>query len=76
MKIQDIRELTTDELTARIAQTRKELVQLRFQHSMRKLENPAKMATTRRMLSRLLTIEAQKNADQKNTEKLAETNKK
>lgn len=63
MKIQEIRELTADELKARVSETRKELVQLRFQHSMRKLENPAKLSTTRRMLSRLLTIEAQKSAE-------------
>ncbi|MBK9143870.1 MAG: 50S ribosomal protein L29 [Candidatus Obscuribacterales bacterium] len=60
MKVQEMRELSADELKARIAETRKELVGLRFQHTLRKLESPAKLATTRRTLSRLLTVEAEK----------------
>lgn len=59
MKVQEIRDLTLEDLKARIGETRKELVDLRFQHALRKLENPAKLKSTRRALSRMLTVEAE-----------------
>ena len=62
MRVREIRELTADELTSRIDEARKELVELRFQHAMRKLENTAKLAHTRKRLSRLLTIAHEKQA--------------
>ena len=60
MKVQEIRDLTLEDLRTQISDTRKELVNLRFQHAMRKLESTAKMKSTRRMLARMLTIEAEK----------------
>lgn len=59
MKAQEIRDLSLEDLRSQISDTRKELVNLRFQHSMRKLETPHKLKATRRILSRMLTIEAQ-----------------
>ena len=63
MKVREIRELTVEELDARIADARKEMVELRFQHSLRKLESPAKIATTRKRLARLLTIKTEKERE-------------
>lgn len=71
MKVKEIRELTLEDLKTRISETRKELVDLRFQHAMRKLENTAKLRTTRRDLSKMLTVEAQmlNQAEDKTEEK-------
>ena len=60
MRVQEIRDLTLEDLRSQIGEARKELVNLRFQHAMRKLETPHKIKATRRMLSRMLTIEAEK----------------
>ena len=60
MKVKEIREFTTEELQSRINETRKEIVELRFQHALRKLENQAKLPQSRKLLSRLLTIQSEK----------------
>lgn len=59
MKLQEIRELNGEELSGRIGETRKELLELRFQHASRKLENPAKLRLARKRLARLLTVQSQ-----------------
>lgn len=60
MKVAEIRDLSADELKARIGDTRKEIVDLRFQLAARKLDKPHKIRDARRLLSQLLTIETQK----------------
>lgn len=62
MKVKEMRELSKEELSGRIDETRKNLVEMRFQLAMRKLENPAKLRTTRRQLAQLLTIQTEKEA--------------
>jgi large subunit ribosomal protein L29 len=59
MRIREMRELTTEELGVRIGETRKELLELRFQLAARKLENPAKLRLTRKRLARLLTVQTE-----------------
>jgi len=56
MRVKDIRELNADEVSARIDEARKEIVELRFQHALRKLENTAKISQVRKRLARLMTI--------------------
>jgi large subunit ribosomal protein L29 len=60
MKVREIRELNHDDMKSRIEDTRKSLVDLRFQLAMRKLESPAKLRQTRKLLARLLTIQSEK----------------
>jgi large subunit ribosomal protein L29 len=60
MKVREIRELNHDDIKSRIEDTRKSLVDLRFQLAMRKLESPAKLRQTRKTLARLLTIQSEK----------------
>ena len=60
MKVREMRELSSEELTARIEETRKAIVGLRFQHALRKLESPAKLRTEKRQLAQLLTVETEK----------------
>lgn len=60
MKVKEMRELSNEDLTARIEETRRTIVDLRFQHALRKLESPAKLRTERRKLAQLLTVETEK----------------
>lgn len=62
MKVKEMRELQIEELKARIDETRKQIVELRFQLAVRKLENPAKLRTARKTLAKLLTIQTEKQA--------------
>ena len=60
MKVKEIRELNHDEINAKVDDTRKSIVDLRFQLAMRKLESPAKLRTARKLLAQLLTIQSEK----------------
>jgi large subunit ribosomal protein L29 len=59
MRIREMRELSREELQTKIGDTRKELLDLRFQFAARKLESTAKLSTTRKRLARLLTIQTE-----------------
>jgi large subunit ribosomal protein L29 len=60
MKVKEIRELNNEEINSKIDDTRKSIVDLRFQLAMRKLESPAKLRTARKLLAQLLTIQNEK----------------
>ena len=62
MKVKEMRELSKEELVGRIDETRKSIVEMRFQMAMRQLENPAKLRVTRQQLAQLLTIQTEKEA--------------
>ena len=52
-----MRDLTNDELLNHLADTRKELFNLRFQSATGQLENTAKLKLTRREIARILTLQ-------------------
>ena len=56
MKVMEIRELTVDDLRARVRDLDDQLFRLRIQKSMGQLEAPAKVREIRRDLARLKTI--------------------
>ena len=56
MKPAEIRELTVDDLRARVQELGDQLFRLRFQKSMGQLEAPAKVRQVRRDLARIQTI--------------------
>jgi large subunit ribosomal protein L29 len=56
MKPAEIRELTTDDLRARVHDLDDQLFRLRIQKSMGQLEAPAKVRQARRDLARMKTI--------------------
>jgi large subunit ribosomal protein L29 len=56
MKPMEIRELTTDDLRARVHDLDDQLFRLRIQKSMGQLEAPAKVRQVRRDLARMKTI--------------------
>lgn len=59
MRVKEIRELSDEEFANSINDARKEIVELRFQLAMRKLENPSKLRQVRKRLARLITIQAE-----------------
>lgn len=60
MRVREMRELSMEELNARVDETRKNIVELRFQLALRKLESPAKLRQERRKLAQLLTVSTEK----------------
>jgi large subunit ribosomal protein L29 len=56
MDIKELRALDTHELVLRMEQTRKELMNQRFQMAMGQLTDTSRMRITRRSLARILTI--------------------
>ena len=56
MKPKDLRDLTDDELERRLAETRQELFNLRFQSATGALENSARLKLAKREIARILTV--------------------
>ena len=63
MKVAEVRELDVNELEQRIAQTRRELFNLRFQHATGQLENMGQLKEGRKNIARLLTVLNQKQRE-------------
>ena len=63
MKASEIRELTDDELERKLAETRQELFNLRFQHATGQLENTARLGQAKRELARGLTVANERGLD-------------
>jgi large subunit ribosomal protein L29 len=55
-----LRDLTDDELDARLADTRQELFNLRFQAATGALENSARLKLAKREIARILTIQRER----------------
>jgi large subunit ribosomal protein L29 len=60
MKVKEIRELHAEEIKAKAVDARKEIVDLRFQLAMRKLDSTSKLRNAKKKLARLLTIQTEK----------------
>jgi large subunit ribosomal protein L29 len=58
--IAEVRKLTDAELTERIAATRREQFDLRFQQATRRLENPHRFKQSRIQLAQLLTVQQER----------------
>jgi large subunit ribosomal protein L29 len=56
MKVMEIRELSVDDLRARVKELDDQLFRLRLQKSMGQLEAPAKVRDVRKDLARMKTI--------------------
>ena len=57
-----MRDLTNDELADKLADTRQELFNLRFQSATGALENSARLRTTKREIARILTVRHEREA--------------
>ncbi len=63
MKAAEMRELDVEELQRRVAETRRELFNLRFQHATGQLENMGQLKEARKNIARLLTVLNQKQRE-------------
>ena len=56
MRARELRDLTDEELKLRLADTRQELFNLRFQSATGALEQPARLKLAKREIARILTV--------------------
>ncbi|MEM6261154.1 MAG: 50S ribosomal protein L29 [Bacteroidota bacterium] len=56
MRASEIRDLTTDEIVARLADEQDRLLRLRLNHAVSAIENPSDIRSARRTIARLQTI--------------------
>ncbi len=65
MKLEKLREMAPEALSALEREQRERIFKLRFQHSLGQLESSASARTAKRDLARLLTVAAQKRRSAK-----------
>ena len=63
MKVAEVRELDVTQLEQRLADTRRELFNLRFQHATGQLENTGQLTQVRKNIARILTVLNQKQQE-------------
>ena len=62
MKVKELRELSAEQLNDKLAELKKELFNLRFQHAINQLDNPHKIADVKHDIARVMTILHETNA--------------
>ncbi len=65
MKKEEIKELSTKDLKDRLAEMEKEYLQLKINHSISPLDNPAKITHDRKMIARVKTELRQRELNNK-----------
>jgi large subunit ribosomal protein L29 len=63
MRAKQARDMTPDEVERRLADTRQELFNLRFQSATGALENPARLRLAKREIARLLTVQRERERE-------------
>lgn len=56
MKANEIKDMTVDELNSKLAELKKELFNLRFQHAVNQLENPKRLQAVKKDIARVKTF--------------------
>ena len=62
MKVKELREMSGEQLKAKLAELKKELFNLRFQLAINQLDNPHKIADVKHDIARVMTVLREKNA--------------
>ncbi len=62
MKATELKELTVEQLEAKLKEMKSELFNLRFQHAINQLENPHRITEVKRDIARVMTILQEKKA--------------
>lgn len=60
MKIKDLREMDIESLKKKELDVREDLFRLKFQHGIRRLENPARLRQLKKDIAQILTVKAEK----------------
>ena len=55
MKASELRNLSAEELTAKLKELKAELFNLRFQHAINQLDNPTRIKAVKKDIARVLT---------------------
>jgi large subunit ribosomal protein L29 len=63
MKVNELNEMTMDELQQQLAEIKKEQFNLKLQQISGQLENPARIKVLRRTVARIQTIQNQKKVE-------------
>jgi len=56
MKIKEIRDMTSNELTGKLRELKEEMFNLRFQNATNQLENPMRIAVVRKDIAKVMTV--------------------
>ena len=56
MKAKELKNLSVEELTAKLGELKKDLFMLRMQHATNQLDNPMQIAATKKDIARVKTI--------------------
>ena len=62
MKVTEIRNLSAEELEAKLKELKEELFNLRFQLEIKQLDNPHKITDVKHDIARVMTVLREKNA--------------
>ena len=62
MKAAELRNMTVEQLSAKLAELKEELFNLRFQLEVQQLENPHKIKDVKHDIARVMTVLREKNA--------------
>ena len=62
MKATELKDMTTEQLNAKLGELKEELFNLRFQLAVNQLDNPHKITDVKRDIARVMTVLREKNA--------------
>ena len=62
MKASELRQMSVEELNAKLVELKEELFNLRFQLEVQQLENPHKIKDVKHDIARVMTVLREKNA--------------
>ena len=62
MKASELREMSVEQLNAKLGELKEELFNLRFQLAINQLDNPHKITDVKRDIARVMTVLREKNA--------------
>ena len=65
MKVKEIRELSTEDINAKLKETKEELFNLRFQQATGNLEKPSRIRDLRHTVARLKTVPKERETVEK-----------
>lgn len=63
MKVNEIRELNSEEQKEKLASLKEELFNLRFQHATGQLENPMRIKEVKKSIARIKTVQREKELE-------------
>ena len=61
--VEELKSMSTEELNKKLKELKEELFTLRFQHAINQLDNPLKIAQTRKDIARIMTVIREKEIE-------------